>query len=113
MACPDCGSSTGNLRFVTSVETHGLDCGPYEVFNEEFVVCCGCGGRYDTRDWEDARELRPAVRTPLKHIQPATVRPNRVQSDRRTDRRRCAPAIRRPNATGAERSGEQEVKHLA
>ena len=51
MACPDCGSSTGDLRFVTSVETHGLDCGPYEVFNEEFVVCCGCGGRYDIRDW--------------------------------------------------------------
>ena len=91
MACPDCGSATGNFRFVTSVEAHGLDCGPYEVFNEEFVVCCGCGGRYDIRDWEDARDLRPAIRTPLKQTETATLRPNRVQSDRRTDRRRCAP----------------------
>ena len=68
MPCPDCGSPTGNLRFVTSVETHGLDCGPYEVFNEEFVVCCGCGGRYDIRDWEDARELSQAIRTPLRPL---------------------------------------------
>jgi hypothetical protein len=38
MACPDCGSSAGEFRFATSVETHGLDCGPYETFNEEFIV---------------------------------------------------------------------------
>ena len=28
MACPDCSSSAGDFRIVTSVETHGLDCGP-------------------------------------------------------------------------------------
>ena len=46
MACPDCGSPAGDLRFATSVETHGLDCGPYETFNDEFIVCRECGGRY-------------------------------------------------------------------
>jgi hypothetical protein len=105
MACPDCGSSTGNLRFVTSVETHGLDCGPYEVFNEEFVVCCGCGGRYDICDWEDVRECMPVATT--------TPRPNCVQSNKRTDRRRCAHANTRPHATDSEWSGQQEIKHLA
>jgi len=47
MACPDCDSPAGDLRFATSVETHGLECGPYETFNEEFIVCRECGGRYD------------------------------------------------------------------
>ena len=57
MACPDCGSSAGEFRFATSVETHGLDCGPYETFNEEFIVCRECGGRYDISDWEGTPEL--------------------------------------------------------
>jgi hypothetical protein len=52
MACPDCGSPTGDLRFATSVETHGLDCGPYEIYNEEFIVCGGCGGRFGVHDWD-------------------------------------------------------------
>jgi hypothetical protein len=57
MACPDCGSSAGSQRFVTSIESHGLDCGPYETFNEEFVVCRECGGRCDIRDWDNTPEL--------------------------------------------------------
>ena len=61
MACPDCGSSAGEFRFVTSVETHGLDCGPYETFNEEFIVCRVCGGRFDLRDWDGAPEESPSV----------------------------------------------------
>ena len=56
MACPDCGSPIGDLRFATSVETHGLDCGPYETFNEEFIVCGGCGGRFDVCDWDGTPE---------------------------------------------------------
>jgi hypothetical protein len=56
MACPDCGSAAGDFRFVTSVETHGLDCGPYETFNEEFVVCLACGGRFDICDWDGTPE---------------------------------------------------------
>jgi len=68
MACPDCGSSAGEFRFATSVETHGLDCGPYETFNEEFIVCRECGGRYDISDREGTPELQPEVRTPAVDI---------------------------------------------
>ena len=112
MACPDCASPARDLRFATSVETHGLDYGPYETFNEEFIVCRECGGRHDIRDWEDAPELRPATRTPLRPIETATPRPNCVQSDGRTDLR-CAHANRFPQVTGAEWSGKQEFKHPA
>ena len=59
MACPDCGSPAGDLRFATSVETHSLDCGPYETFNEEFIVCLACGGRFDLRDWDGTPEEPP------------------------------------------------------
>ena len=57
MACPDCGSPAGGFRFATSVETHGLDCGPYETFSEEFIVCRECGGRYDVCEWDGTQEL--------------------------------------------------------
>lgn len=56
MACPDCGTLVGDIRFVTSVETHGLDCGPFETFHEEFVVCRLCGGRFDLCDWDATPE---------------------------------------------------------
>ena len=52
MACPDCGSSLGEFRIATSVETHGLDCGPFERFDEEFILCLECGGRFDPSDWD-------------------------------------------------------------
>ena len=77
MACPDCGSSAGEFRFATSVETHGLDCGPYETFNEEFIVCRECGGRYDICDWEGTPELRE-IRTPSDGIETAAIRLNRL-----------------------------------
>ena len=51
MSCPDCGCFVGEFQFAHSVETHGLDCGPYESFNEEFVVCRGCDGRFEPTDW--------------------------------------------------------------
>ena len=61
MACPDCGYPSGEFRFATSIETHGLDCGPFERFDEEFIVCGGCGGRFDPRDWEETEEAPHAV----------------------------------------------------
>ena len=64
MACPDCGSSFGEYRIASSVETHGLDCGPFERFEQEFIVCRECGGRFDLRDWESAQELLSDVREP-------------------------------------------------
>jgi hypothetical protein len=54
MPCPDCGSPFGEFRVAESVETHGLDCGPYERFYEEFVICPACGGRFDPADWDAA-----------------------------------------------------------
>lgn len=56
MACPDCSCPSGEFRFATSVETHGFDCGPFERFDEELVVCRGCGGRFDPRDWDETEE---------------------------------------------------------
>ena len=73
MACPDCDSPAGDLRFATSVETHGLDCGPYETFNEEFIVCRECGGRHDVREWDGTR-----VRIPPDRIEAAAVRLNQL-----------------------------------
>lgn len=61
MACPDCGYSSGEFRFVASIETHGLDCGPFERFDEEFIICGGCGGRFDPRDWEETEDLPSAT----------------------------------------------------
>src|ERR1035441_3832 len=49
MACPDCGSSFGEWRIASTVETHGLDCGPYERFDQEYIVCRACGGRAELR----------------------------------------------------------------
>jgi uncharacterized CHY-type Zn-finger protein len=56
MACPDCGSSFGEYRNVSSVETHGLDCGPYERFEQEYIVCRQCRGQFDIYEW-DSTEL--------------------------------------------------------
>jgi hypothetical protein len=57
MACPDCGSSFGEYRISSSVETHGLDCGPFERFEQEFIVCTECGGNFDFQEWDCAQEL--------------------------------------------------------
>lgn len=37
-----------------SVETHGLDCGPYEHFSDEWWECSICGAKYT---YEEAAEL--------------------------------------------------------
>ena len=57
MACPDCGSTLGEFRVATSIETHGLDCGPFERFDQEFILCRNCGGKFDVSDWDDTPEL--------------------------------------------------------
>ena len=75
MACPDCGSSLGESRFASSIETHGLDCGPYERFDEEYVVCRECGGRFDIGDWDCGperpfHESEPALVSAMLHVDP-------------------------------------------
>jgi hypothetical protein len=57
MPCPDCGSPISEFRIAESVETHGLDCGPYERFYDEFVICSACGGRFDPADWAATAEV--------------------------------------------------------
>jgi hypothetical protein len=42
------------FRFADSIETHGLDCGPYETLYEEFMICRGCDGRFDPEEWSAA-----------------------------------------------------------
>jgi hypothetical protein len=54
MPCPVCGCSVGEFRSTDSVETHGLDCGPYEYFHEEYVICRGCDERFDLAEWSAA-----------------------------------------------------------
>jgi hypothetical protein len=56
MPCPDCGCSAGEFRSTDSVETHGLDCGPYEYFHEEYVICLGCDECFDVAEWSAAAE---------------------------------------------------------
>lgn len=63
MTCPDCGSPLGEFRVATSIETHGLDCGPFERFDHEFIVCRECGGRFDPSDWDCTPDgIRKTVR---------------------------------------------------
>jgi hypothetical protein len=83
MACPDCGSPAGDLQFATSVETHGLDCGPYETFNEEFVVCRECSGRYDVCEWDATQEL-PEFSIPSERIEKSAIRPTGIRSPHAT-----------------------------
>jgi len=54
MACPDCGSPLGEFKHAISIETHGLGCGPFERFEDEYIVCRECGGQFDVSDWDSA-----------------------------------------------------------
>ena len=54
MACPDCGSPLGEFRSAISIETHGLGCGPFERFEDEYIVCRECGGQFDVSDWDSS-----------------------------------------------------------
>jgi hypothetical protein len=52
--CPSCGK-TASFRYGTTecVETHGLDCGPYERWTEEWWKCSKCGDKIDGSDLEE------------------------------------------------------------
>jgi Zn finger protein HypA/HybF involved in hydrogenase expression len=58
MVCPDCGSSRGEIRTSTSIETHGLDCGPFERYEQVFIICLDCGSAFDL---DDGRRGAPDV----------------------------------------------------
>lgn len=49
--CPECGKEV-RMRFceADSVETHGLDCGPFEHFHDEWWECPQCGCNFDLKE---------------------------------------------------------------
>ncbi len=48
LICPNCGEpSTFTPHQHDWVETHGLDCGPYEHCHQEWVKCDKCGANTD------------------------------------------------------------------
>lgn len=42
MICPACHQADLFLKQHDSIETHGLECGPYEHFHEEWWECPEC-----------------------------------------------------------------------
>jgi hypothetical protein len=52
MTCPDCGKAELRFRECDSVETHGLDCGPYERFYDEWWECPECDAVFTDRELE-------------------------------------------------------------
>jgi len=44
------------FRAGDSVETHGLDSGPYEHFHDEWMVCTECGATFTTEEAEQLLE---------------------------------------------------------
>lgn len=54
MICPNCGKESSFTEHQQSwVETHGLDCGPYETGTDVWLTCDECGA--ETDDAELAR----------------------------------------------------------
>ena len=48
MICPNCGKdATFREHSASCVETHGLDCGPYERWTETWLTCSKCGAKTD------------------------------------------------------------------
>jgi len=39
-----------DYRQAECMETHGLDCGPYEYFSDEWWVCLECGETYTNEE---------------------------------------------------------------
>lgn len=53
-ACPNCGSVTGFAACSGDfTETHGLDCGPYEMWHEEWLECHKCKGKTDDSELQE------------------------------------------------------------
>ena len=51
--CPNCGQHAEFTEHTADhVETHGLDCGPYERWTETWLRCSNCGAETDDRELE-------------------------------------------------------------
>ena len=54
MTCPECGKAELRFQDADNIETHGLECGPYERFHDEWWDCTACGARFTDRELEAA-----------------------------------------------------------
>jgi hypothetical protein len=52
MICPDCCNAELVLKEHDSIETHGLECGPYEHFHDERWECPDCGACFTAGELE-------------------------------------------------------------
>lgn len=55
--CRNCGSENVRVESHEWVETHGLDCGPYERCYEEGWKCGDCGAFEDSLDETETEEM--------------------------------------------------------
>jgi hypothetical protein len=59
--CGNCGErATFSHKSGEFTETHGLDCGPYEHWHEEWLACDKCGAETDEK--EIARMARALIK---------------------------------------------------
>ncbi len=59
--CPNCGKhATFTEHEADHVETHGLDCGPYERWHQEWITCDACGAETDWDEVNRANERTAA-----------------------------------------------------
>jgi len=55
--CPECGEEVVmRHREADSYETHGLECGPYEHFHDEWYECPACSARFAEAELTEAVE---------------------------------------------------------
>jgi hypothetical protein len=56
MTCPECHQASLRFRCADSIETHGLACGPYEHFHDEWYECPACGAVVDAVELQEIDE---------------------------------------------------------
>jgi hypothetical protein len=55
--CPNCGEHANfRERHAHHVETHGLDCGPYETWEDSWLECSECGAQTDHKEILEANK---------------------------------------------------------
>ena len=78
MRCPECHGAGLRFRSADYAESHGLECGPYERFHDEWYECPACGA------WFDPDEL--AYETPHRGGTGTLLLPSRQPSEGNSDR---------------------------
>ena len=59
MICPGCGEDViMRFREADSIETHGMECGPYERWHDEWYECPVCGACFTEAELMGATECQ-------------------------------------------------------